>query len=98
MKGSAIPEAVHVDTAATLELVLRVLLEARLLVHVDPVRRRAREEEREVERVAVVGRDHSRLEFADVLEEASQCGGLVSGQRVLHGNGSSNSAPRPPRS
>lgn len=70
------PEAVHVNTAPTLELVLLVDLEPGLLVHVDAVDRGASEEEGEVERVSVVGRDDGRLGFSDVLKEASDRGGL----------------------
>lgn len=64
------------DTAATLELLLRVLSEANLLVHVDAVHVGTREQEGEVERVAVVRCANGRARLAEVLEEAADRGGL----------------------
>ncbi len=67
--------------APTLELVLRVLSKADLFVHVDAVHGRAREEEREIERVSVVGRADGRLGLAEVLEEAADRCGLRRGEK-----------------
>ena len=66
--------------STTLELLLLILRKARLLVHVDPMHGRASEEEGEIERVAVVGRDDSRFGFSDVLKEATESSRLREGQ------------------
>lgn len=66
--------------APTLELVLRVFGEPDLFVHVDAVHGRARKEEREIERVSVVGRADGRLGLAEMLEEAADRCGLEPGE------------------
>jgi len=77
-------------TASALELVLGVNLEARLLVHVDPVRRSSGEEEGEIERISVVGSDDRWLRLANVLEEAADRGGLRGRRERGRGRGASD--------
>jgi hypothetical protein len=66
-----------VNTTPALELLLRIQLEPDLLVHVDTVDVRSREEEGKVERVSVVSRADSWAGFSEVLEESTDGGGLL---------------------
>jgi hypothetical protein len=60
-----------VNATSTLELFLLIFDEPDLLIHVDAVHGRPCEQEGKIERVSVVGSDHSRSRFSEMFKESS---------------------------